>query len=198
MPGFGGLRGLWAGGTARKVFVAFGVVVIFLAGVLSVKIMDSREFGNRPVGSSNYEVSDDGGDDGEAVVPEQRVFVDPASVDASELYTFMCEVSVKKPEQLIRTCADGGMIVYKIKWDTWSPYGSTGTGIYSENMCDPDCASGNRLETPVRVALDTVIERKGKFYLTNLEVTPVNPDQVPAELNPVGWDVAEFVIEMDW
>ncbi len=125
-------------------------------------------------------------------------FIDPATVDPVKLYTFMCEVSVKKPDQLIQSCADGGIIVYKIRWDTWSPYGATGVGIYSENMCEPDCAAGNRLETPVRISLDTLLARKGQFYLTNLKVEPVKPESVPARLNPHGWDVSEFAIEMNW
>jgi hypothetical protein len=138
----------------------------------------------------------------EIIVEETRtqpiLNIDPATVDAKDLYTFMCEMTVKKPNVLYQTCADGGMQIYDITWSTWTPYGAKGRGTYSVNQCEPDCADGTRLETIVDVALDTLIQYKGKYYLSNLEVTPVNPRKVPAELNPQGGDVSEFAIMMDW
>ncbi len=53
-----------------------------------------------------------------------------------------------------------------------------------------------RVETPVRIFLDTSVSRKGKFYLTNLKVEPMDPESVPTRLNPHGWDVSEFAVMM--
>lgn len=129
---------------------------------------------------------------------EEKPYVDPATVDIQNLWTFECEITSRKPEQLTRTCADGGVLVYDIKWTRWSPYGAEGVGIFSVNQCDPNCADGSRLEASVRVFLDTILERKGKFYLTNLQVEPIEPGKLPEGLDPQGWDVSEFAVMMNW
>ena len=132
------------------------------------------------------------------VLVDESVYLDPNLVSSKELYTFTCEITVQKPEELIEACGDGGVLVHSIKWNLWEPSGARGIGTFSANQCEPSCAEGVRLEAQVKVSLSDVIQWKGRFYLVNLDVTPVNPSKVPAQLNPHGWDVSEFARVMDW
>jgi hypothetical protein len=130
---------------------------------------------------------------------QQELFViDPATVDPEDLYTFNCELSEQKPNLIFQYCADGGAYLYKIKWQKWSPYGSTGTGIYSVNMCEPNCAEGTRKEVPVTIALFDLFERKGKIYLRTLVLNTIDSKELPYGGTSKGWDLAEFAIEMKW
>jgi hypothetical protein len=174
--------------SSRFKFLALFVVVFVSFTSAATVLYNTRQPSFEAYGSAEYE---------EVEEVEPSPYIDPSSVDLNNLFTFTCELSVKKPEELIRSCADAGMLVYGIKWDTWSPFGATGTGIYSQNLCEPNCAEGSRAEVPVKVSLDKLIQWKGKFYLVNLEVTPVNPDTVPPQLSLQGWDVSEFAIRMD-
>ncbi len=124
--------------------------------------------------------------------------IDPASVDPKDLYTFDCEITEQKPTEILQYCADGGGYVYKIKWQKWSPYGSTGTGIYSVNICEPNCAEGTRKEVPVTIALSDLFELKGKIYLRTLVLDTIDSKELPNGGTSVGWDVADFAIDMNW
>jgi hypothetical protein len=55
-----------------------------------------------------------------------------------------------------------------------------------------------RVETTVRISLDTLLARKEEFYLTNLNAEPIHPESVPENLYPHGWDVSEFAVIMNW
>jgi hypothetical protein len=123
--------------------------------------------------------------------------IDPASVDPKNLYTFNCELSEQKPTEILQYCADGGAYLYKIKWQKWSPYGSTGTGIYSVNMCEPNCAEGARKEVPVTIALFDLFERKGKIYLSTLVLNTIDSKELPGGGTSEVWDLAEFAIDME-
>ena len=174
--------------SSRFKFLALFLVVFVSFTSAATVLYNARQPSFEAYGGADYEVVEE---------TDPLPYIDPATVNVKNLYTFTCELSVKQPEELIRTCADAGMLVYKIKWDTWSPFGATGTGIYSENLCEPSCAEGSRAEIPVKISLDKLIQWKGEFYLVNLEVTPVNPGEVPPQLSPHGWDVSEFAIMMD-
>ncbi len=48
-----------------------------------------------------------------------------------------------KPNEIILTCADAGVMVYKIKWNKWNLNKATGTGTLSWNTCLPEtCVAG--------------------------------------------------------
>ena len=53
-------------------------------------------------------------------------------VKATEVLTWDCELPEYKPEAITLTCADGGLYVDKIQWDSWSQKGATGTGTFYE------------------------------------------------------------------
>lgn len=113
-------------------------------------------------------------------------------------WTYDCEFLVQRPEQIMLTCADGGMIVTDIKWQSWDAKGATGTGIYSQNMCDPSCAEGTRVNVPVIVNLSELFEYKGRNVLQNLDIKAVSGRELPDGTAGFTWDVAEFAVRMDW
>jgi hypothetical protein len=90
------------------------------------------------------------------------------------------------------------MFVEKIWWSTWGQEGATGLGIYSENLCEPNCAEGKWVKAPVNITLSNLTEQNGKFYLRTLDITTSDGKDFP--LGKVGsfqWDVMEFAEKME-
>ena len=132
-------------------------------------------------------------------VPIQTPVSIPADLPASKVLTWNCELEEHKPELIFLTCADGGLYVEKIKWSTWSKEGATGVGIFSENLCEPSCAEGQRVESPVNLRLSNLTEQNGKYYLRTLDITTANGKDFPwGRANGFEWDVMEFAEMMDW
>jgi hypothetical protein len=107
--------------------------------------------------------------------------------------TWDCETAQYKPESITITCADGGIFVEKIQWSTWSKEGATGMGIYSENLCEPNCAEGERVNAPVKLTLSNLTEYKGKIYLRTLDIVTLDGKDFPwGKVGRVQSDVMEF------
>jgi hypothetical protein len=114
------------------------------------------------------------------------------NVKPEEVLTFDCEFPLHKPDYITLTCADGGMAVEEIKWQSWGPKEAVGTGIYAENNCQPDCASGKFIKTPVAISLTSLTEFKSKFYLKDLVITPTSGKNFPSGNNVIRWNLIEF------
>ncbi len=114
------------------------------------------------------------------------------------IWTYNCELPVQQPEEIMLTCADGGMIVTDIKWQTWNTKGATGTGTYSQNMCDPSCAEGKRVDVLVVVNLSELFEYKGRNVLRTLDIKAVSGRELLDGTAGFTWDVAEFAVRMNW
>ena len=122
----------------------------------------------------------------------------PSDLKDSEVLTWDCELPEYKPETILLTCADGGWMVHKITWTTWGVKGATGTGYYSENLCEPSCAEGKRVEEKVNVKLSDLTPYKGKFYLRTLDINTVTgKDFAWGTADGITWDVMEFGVMMD-
>jgi hypothetical protein len=116
-----------------------------------------------------------------------------ASITPEQVLTWNCELEDQKPELIMITCADGGLYVEKIKWSTWTKDGATGIGILSENLCEPSCAEGQRVEAPVNLGLTNLTEQNGKFYLRTLDISTSDGKDFPwGKTNGFQWDVMEF------
>ena len=117
----------------------------------------------------------------------------PSNLPASKVLTWNCEIETHKPELIFFTCADGGLYVEKIKWNTWSKEGATGIGVFSENLCEPSCAEGQRVEALVNLRLSNLTEQSGKYYLRTLDISTANGKDFPwGRVNGFEWDVMEF------
>ena len=114
------------------------------------------------------------------------------NVNPDEVLTFDCEIPLHKPDYITLTCADGGMSVREIKWQSWGSKEAVGTGIYAENNCQPDCASGKFIKTPVAISLTSLTEYKSKFYLKDLVITPTSGKDFPGGNNLIQWDLMDF------
>ena len=128
--------------------------------------------------------------------------VEPVPIKSSAkvegIWTYDCEFAVQRPEQIMLTCADGGMIVTDIKWQSWDATGATGTGTYSQNMCEPSCAEGKRVDVPVIINLSELFEYKGRNVLRTLDIKAVGGRELPNGASGIEWDVSEFAVMMDW
>ena len=114
------------------------------------------------------------------------------------IWTYNCELPVQHPEEIMLTCADGGMIVTDIKWQSWNTIEAMGSGIYSQNMCEPSCAEGKRVEVPVRLRLSELFEYKGRNVLRTLDIKAISGQELPNGTAGFTWDVAEFAVKMNW
>jgi hypothetical protein len=160
--------------TAGAAFLSAALAVVFLNGSAPETAIDS--------------------DQG----PIQSAVSTPADLPASKVLTWNCELEDHKPELIFLTCADGGLYVEKIKWSTWSKEGATGIGIFSENLCEPSCAEGQRVEAEVNLRLTNLTEQNGKFYLRTLDISTTNGKDFPwGRANGFEWDVMEFAEMMN-
>lgn len=111
-----------------------------------------------------------------------------------QILTWDCEYAEYKPEVITLTCADGGIYVEKIQWSTWSHDGATGAGLFSENLCSPNCAEGKRVTALVNITISNLTEHKGKFYLRTIDIRTQNGKEFPwGRATSFQWDVMEFV-----
>jgi hypothetical protein len=120
-------------------------------------------------------------------------------VKPTEVLTWDCEYPEYKPKAITFTCADGGLYVDKIQWDSWSQKGATGTAIFYENLCEPSCAEGKQVSEAVNVELSNLTLRKGKYYLRTLDIETVSgKDFTWGRAGTYQWDVMEFIEHMNW
>ena len=115
---------------------------------------------------------------------------------AKDIYTYDCEILEQRPEQLTKFCADAGVYVYGIKWKSWGYNGAEGTGTYSQNLCEPNCAEGTRVEEQVDLYLSGIEVIEGKRVLRYLSVNTRDGALLPNGDSYDNWDVAEFVVTM--
>ena len=117
---------------------------------------------------------------------------------SADMFTFNCDSSEIKPVEIVLTCADAGMYVDHINWDTWSANGATGTALYNANDCDPYCAAGKMVSKKVRVKLNQKYSYKGKMYLRNLVITSTDGSDLPGlTTSTYTQDVMEYILGMD-
>jgi hypothetical protein len=160
--------------TAGAVLLSAALAVVFLQGPTSEPSIDAEQ------------------------VPIQTPVSIPTDLPASKVLTWNCEIETQKPELIFFTCADGGLYVEKIKWNTWSKEGATGVGVFSENLCEPSCAEGKRVTAPVNLILSNLTEQNGKYYLRTLDISTSDGKDFPwGRADSFQWDVMEFAEMMD-
>jgi len=120
------------------------------------------------------------------------------TVAPEQVLTWNCELEEHKPELIFLTCADGGLYVEKIKWSAWSKEGAIGIGVFSENLCEPSCAEGQRVQARVNLSLTNLTEQNGKFYLRSLDISTSDGKDFPwGKAGSLQWDVMEFAEMME-
>ena len=125
--------------------------------------------------------------------------VQEPTIKDNQVLTWDCEFPEYKPKAITLTCADGGLYVDQISWNTWTKEGATGSGIFHENLCEPSCAEGELVSEAVKLSLSELTPRKGKFYLRTLDIeTQSGKDFNWGRANGYEWDVMEFIEMMGW
>lgn len=121
----------------------------------------------------------------------------PRKLGARNIWTYNCEIPVQLPESFYLTCADGGWYVYNIKWQSWGESEATATALFSEKVCEPNCAEGYRVEAPVKLNLTTFAKPGKKIYLTNLVIEASTEKNFADGNRSLTWDLGEFAKMMD-
>ena len=88
----------------------------------------------------------------------------------TQVFANNCGIAEIKPSSLTQFCADAGTEVAKIRWNTWSAKGASGTGILAINSCDPYCAGGKIYQTKVIINLSGLRKTHGHQYLLSVSV----------------------------
>jgi hypothetical protein len=112
------------------------------------------------------------------------------TIKATEVLTWDCGSLVNQPESITLTCADGGELIHSITWTTWTSKSASGTGIYSINLCNPNCAEGQRLEEPVEVVLRNAVQDSKMIVYKTLIFTTLSGQNLPQENTTEGrWEL---------
>ncbi|HTU74731.1 MAG TPA: hypothetical protein VMG38_14550 [Trebonia sp.] len=75
----------------------------------------------------------------------------PAATAPAYLLLTCSDQGQTEPSSFIMTCADAGMRLEGLRWTTWSSHFASAYGTFSENDCEPNCASGHVRDYPVVV-----------------------------------------------
>jgi hypothetical protein len=106
---------------------------------------------------------------------KDTLFVQELRFSNTDFYGKVAPVSVvdcldkyaTNPSDIIITCADANMGVEKIEWESWNTVEASGRGVFYENDCNPDCASGQILRQDAVISLSRIQKDKcGKSVFT--------------------------------
>lgn len=107
-----------------------------------------------------------------------------------QVYVYNCGIVDYKPQSLTPYCADANAGVGNFEWNTWDSSGATGTGLYSLNLCEPNCAQGKWKYAEVNVRLSKSVRAKGKIVLTRIDIVTKDGKNLPNGKSPsFGWDL---------
>lgn len=115
-----------------------------------------------------------------------------SSIKATEVLTWDCESPEYKPDTITLACADGGLLLRSIDWKEWGSEGASGSGIYSENNCQPDCSRGQFSDTRVEISLKPSVRANSAAYLENLVIKPLKGQTLPRNQLQIEMDLSEF------
>ena len=116
-----------------------------------------------------------------------------SSARANHVYTLTCRIVDYKPGVFFKYCADGGVAVGQIQWDSWSKLGASGRGVYAINDCTPTCVAGKLHKTDVRITLTgttplKVVDKKN--VLSHISITTADKKPLPlGTSNTDSWDL---------
>jgi len=116
-----------------------------------------------------------------------------SSARANHVYTLTCGIVDYKPGVFFKYCADGGVAVGQIQWDSWSKVGASGRGVYAINDCTPTCVAGKLHKTDVRITLTgttplKVVDKKN--VLSHISITTADKKPLPlGTSNTDSWDL---------
>ncbi len=102
----------------------------------------------------------------------------------TQAYVTNCGIIDYKPTSVLKFCADGGVAIGGIEWETWSAHGATGTGKYQINDCSPNCADGKIYYADVQIQLSKSKTLNGKDVLTFISLKTKDGKNLPLSSSP--------------
>jgi hypothetical protein len=84
-----------------------------------------------------------------------------ASQSSSRVYVSSCAKTFYKPKSITISCGDGGDVLKRLEWRSWTTAKASGHGTDYVNQCQPDCVSGKLKQTPAKVVLSTPVRCHG-------------------------------------
>jgi hypothetical protein len=153
---------------ARTFDVNGAIIVVYLDGAVSPEIEDENS------AVTYYE---------KWQCKEDTLFLEELRFSNSDFKGFENPVYVsdcgygteQQPSTITLTCADGGMRLESITWNSWNVVEASGLGMFYENTCSPDCAAGNYVIQEAKIYLGTVRRDKtDKLVFTEISIETDN------------------------
>lgn len=76
-----------------------------------------------------------------------------AATSSPRVLVISCNSEQYRPASIGIACGDGGVLLRKLKWSTWTSAHATGEGQYAINDCSPSCVNGHFRSYPIEVTL---------------------------------------------
>ena len=115
---------------------------------------------------------------------------------SSHVYLSNCGIVDYKPNMLFKICADGGVGVSSIKWESWDKSGASGAAIYTINNCKPTCVAGTKKSVAVDVTLtgsNPLHIFRNKSVLVHVVVKSKDGKPLPFNKSDTdSWDLSEY------
>jgi hypothetical protein len=91
----------------------------------------------------------------------------------SPVYVSDCGYGVEQqPTAITLTCADGGIRIESITWQSWNAVEASGSGTLIENTCNPDCSAGNFVNQVAIISLGSIKKDKsGNLVFSEVSIT---------------------------
>jgi hypothetical protein len=93
-----------------------------------------------------------------------------AKNDNLRVFVSNCEKQVYKPKTITVFCADGGVVINKIKYTDYTSKIARGQGTATVNLCEPDCAAGKTQTFDVRLRLSKVTQCGDSYQFRKLQM----------------------------
>lgn len=76
-------------------------------------------------------------------------------------------------------CGDGSEGLTDIRWTSWTAQGASGTGTHYQRVCEPSCAAGRDITTPVTIRVSGPVQTSSGPAFSTMIVTGQRVHTVP-------------------
>lgn len=103
----------------------------------------------------------------------------------TQAYVTNCGIIDYKPTTILKFCADAGVAISAIEWESWSAKGASGKGKYQINNCEPSCVEGKIYYAEVGIELTKAKKINGKKVLTFISLKTKDGSNLPLSTSPL-------------
>jgi hypothetical protein len=134
-------------------------------------------------GWKTREGGDPGSNGGNVGVPSESATPEPAKIYVVPMGQLAQAAIQPKDVEIFKDFSLSDMA-----WTSWTEAQAIGTGIGSQNLCDPSCADANYTSGPVRVVLTKPAGKCGSVFYTEITTTwtaeppPDQPKEYTSEI----------------